>query len=73
LWFEIQSQRIKEKIKISTHVSQALSFDLKVSATRPSTNSLRFEVQSQRMKRKIKVSAHVNQALISDINKHIEV
>jgi hypothetical protein len=30
LRFEVQSQRIKEKIKISTHVSQALSFDLKV-------------------------------------------
>jgi hypothetical protein len=61
LWFEIQSQRINEKIKISTHVSQALSFDLKVLASRPSRNSLRFEVQSQRIKEKIKISNHVNQ------------
>jgi hypothetical protein len=38
LRFEVQAQRIKEKIKISTHVSQALSFDMKVSATRLSTN-----------------------------------
>jgi hypothetical protein len=28
LRFEVQSQRIKEKINISIHVSQALSFDL---------------------------------------------
>jgi hypothetical protein len=68
LRFEVQAQRIKEKIKISTHVSQALSFDLKASATRPSTNSLKFEVQSQRMKRKIQISTHVSQALGSDIN-----
>jgi hypothetical protein len=31
-------------------MSQALGSDMKVSATGPSTNSLRFEVQSQRMK-----------------------
>jgi hypothetical protein len=73
LSFEVQSQRIKEKIKISTHISQALSFDLKVSATRPSTNSLWFEVQSQRMKRKDKTSIHVSQAMGSDINKQLEV
>jgi hypothetical protein len=73
LWFEIQSQRINEKIKISTHVSQALSFDMKVSATRPSTNSFWFEVQFQSMKRKIKISTHVNQALVSDINKLLEL
>jgi hypothetical protein len=36
LRFEVQSQRMKEKIKISAHVSQALGSDLKVSATRPS-------------------------------------
>jgi hypothetical protein len=60
---------MKRKIKISTHVSQALGFDMKVSATGPSTNSLRFEDQSQRMKRKIKRSAHVSQALGSNINK----
>jgi hypothetical protein len=73
LGFEVQSQRIKEKIKISTHVRQALSFDLKVSATRPSTNRLWFELQLQRMKRKIKFSTHVSQALGSDINKRNEV
>jgi hypothetical protein len=73
LRFEVQSQRIKEKIKISTHVSQAFSFDMKVSATRPSTNWFWFEVQFQRMKRKIKISTHVDQALVSDINKHLEV
>jgi hypothetical protein len=45
---------MKTKLKISTHVSQALGYDIKVSATGPSTNSLRFEVQSQRMKKKTK-------------------
>jgi hypothetical protein len=60
---------MKRKIKISTHVSQALGSDMKVSATRPPTSSLRFEVQSQRMKRKIKISTHVSQALGSNINK----
>jgi hypothetical protein len=73
LRFEVQLKRIKEKIKISTHVSQALSFDLKVSATRPSTNSLNFEVKLQRMKRKIKISTLVTQALGSHMNKKLEV
>jgi hypothetical protein len=54
-------------------MSQALGSDLKVSAMRPSTNSLRFEVQSQRMKKIIRTSAHVSQALGSDINKQLEV
>jgi hypothetical protein len=54
-------------------MSQALGSDMKVSATGPSTNSLRFEVQSQRMKRKIKISTHVSQALGSDINNQLEV
>jgi hypothetical protein len=73
LRFEVQTQRIKEKVKISTHVRQALGFDLKVLAMRPSPNSLRFEGQSQRMKRKIKISTHVSQALGSDINKQLVV
>jgi hypothetical protein len=46
---------------------------MKVSATRPSTNSFWFEVQFQSMKRKIKISTHVNQALVSDINKLLEL
>jgi hypothetical protein len=54
-------------------VSQALGSDLKVSATRPSTRSLRFEVQSQRMKKKFKTSAHMNQAMGSDIDKQLEI
>jgi hypothetical protein len=73
LKFEIQLQRIKEKFKISAHISKALSFDLKVPATRPSINSLMFEVHSQRMKRKIKISTHVSQAVGSSINKQLEV
>jgi hypothetical protein len=73
LRFEVQSQRIKDKIKILTHISQSLSFDMKVSATRPSTNSLRFEVQLQRMKKKFNISTHVSQALGSDIIKQLEV
>jgi hypothetical protein len=54
-------------------VSPALGSDIKVSATRPSTNNLKFEIQSQRMKIKIKISAHVSQALGLDINKQLEV
>jgi hypothetical protein len=54
---------MKKKIKIAAIVNQALGSDMKVSATRRSTSSLRFEVQSQRMKRKIKILAHVSQAL----------
>jgi hypothetical protein len=50
LRFDIQSQRMKKKFKISIHVSQALGSDLKYLAMRPSTRNLRFEVQSQRMK-----------------------
>jgi hypothetical protein len=64
---------MKKKFKISAQVSQALGSDMKVSATRPSTNSLMFEVHSQRMKRKIKISTHVSQAVGSDINKQLEV
>jgi hypothetical protein len=71
--FEIQSQRMKKKFKISTHVSQALGSDLKVSAMRPSTKSLRFEVQSQRMKKKFKTSAHMSQGMGSDIDKQHEI
>jgi hypothetical protein len=52
-------------------VSQALRSDMKVSATRRSTNSLRFEIQSQKMKSKIKISAHVSQALGSNINNRL--
>jgi hypothetical protein len=36
LRFEVQSQRMKKKIKIAAHVSQAWGYDMKVSATRPS-------------------------------------
>jgi hypothetical protein len=60
LRFEVQSQRMKNKLKISTHVSQALGSDIMVSATRPSTSSLQFEIQSQRIKIKIKILAHVS-------------
>jgi hypothetical protein len=35
---------------------------MKVSATRPSTNSSGFELESQRMKKEIKISAHMSQA-----------
>jgi hypothetical protein len=51
---------MKNKLKISTHVSQALGSDIMVSATRPSTSSLQFEIQSQRIKIKIKILAHVS-------------
>jgi hypothetical protein len=60
---------MKKKFKISAQVSQALGFDMKVSATRPPISSLKIEVQSQRMKRKIKISTQVSQALDSNINK----
>jgi hypothetical protein len=64
---------MKRKFKISAHLSQALGSDIKVSASRPSTSSLRFEVQSQRMKIFFKTSAHMSQAMGSDINKQLDV
>jgi hypothetical protein len=60
LRFEVQSQKLKEKIKLSAHVSQALGSDMKDSATRPLTSSLRFEVQSQRIKEKIYISTDIS-------------
>jgi hypothetical protein len=63
---------MKKKMKTSAHVSQALGSDLKVSAMRPSTSSLRFQVQLQRLKKKFTISAHVSQAMGSDIKKQLE-
>jgi hypothetical protein len=57
---------MKKKFKISAHVSQALGSELKLSATRPSNNSLRFGIQSERMKIKINISSHLSQAMGSD-------
>jgi hypothetical protein len=64
---------MKIKIKISTHVSQALGSDIKISATRPLTSIVKFEIQSKRMKKKIKISTYMSQAFGSDINKQLEV
>jgi hypothetical protein len=64
---------MKEKFKISAHVSQALGSEFKLSATRPSKNSLRSGIQSKRMKKEINILAHESQALGSHLNKHLEV
>jgi hypothetical protein len=56
---------MKNKIKISGHLSQALGSHFKLLATRPSKNNLSFEVQPQRI-RKIKILPLLTQPLGSD-------
>jgi hypothetical protein len=60
---------MKIKINISAHLSQTLGSNFKLSATRPSKNSLRFGIQSERMKKEINILAHLSQALGSHVNK----
>jgi hypothetical protein len=54
---------MKNKTNISAHESPALGSDFKLSAMRPSKNSLRFGVQSERMKKEINISARLSQIL----------